>query len=173
MAFRTEKELVKRAMASQYIKTLLISCYNGHYYRELWGFAGVPDLVLPYIDPSENGKREFVIIAFEMKLSDWRQALFQACGYKTFAHKSYVLMDHVHVAPPANKDNLVRFKRTNVGLLSINDEGMVVPHYEPEYSKPYSEWFEKAFMDMVFRVEGNKIPLISFHHRQFFELAIR
>ncbi|GAH34328.1 unnamed protein product, partial [marine sediment metagenome] len=106
-------------------------------------------LVIVQHDPLKSNGQEFVTIAFELKLSNWQKALAQASCYKAFANKAYVLIDNTYVNRPLN--NLYRFERANVGLLSINGKGRVFIHHEAQYAEPYSEWYEKVFRDIVFK----------------------
>lgn len=56
--------------------------------------------------------------AYEMKLSDWAQALYQASQYRVFAHNVSVVLaeEYGHRVRP----NLGQFRRFNVGVLTIN-----------------------------------------------------
>ena len=157
MAFRFEKFLVKKALESSYIKELkdrpkeLTSYWD----TEIEGLFGIPDLVIFYTDPEAVFEKRFVTIAFEMKLSKWEKALGQAYRYKSFANKSYVMMDNAHISPPLR--NITRFQKANIGLLSIDDSGKVTSFFEPEYRSPFSPWIERVFLRIVFHQEHNRL----------------
>ncbi|MBE0526572.1 MAG: hypothetical protein IH631_06485 [Candidatus Thorarchaeota archaeon] len=62
-------------------------------------------------------------VAVELKLSNWRRALYQATIYTTFAQESYIAM-------PWNKRevlerNLDEFIRWGVGILIVHDDSSV------------------------------------------------
>lgn len=78
-------------------------------------------------------------IAVELKLSKWREALKQASKGRSYAEYRYVALDQDHIAPA--KSNLDKFKATNVGLLSIDEDGMVNFHWKPPKVDPYSELY--------------------------------
>ena len=77
------------------------------------------------------------LLAFEMKLTDWRKALSQACRYRYFANAAYVVL------PPAAaklaRGKLELFRSLNVGLWSFDpDSGRIARIYSPRPAKPLS-----------------------------------
>lgn len=56
--------------------------------KQVRGIVGIPDFVL-----LDNAPRSRIIVAVELKMTDWRRALLQAYKYRTFSHLSVVLMD--------------------------------------------------------------------------------
>jgi hypothetical protein len=77
------------------------------------------------------------VVSIEAKLSDWRRALRQAYRYKEYSHQSWVLLDGARAAA-AIKD-LAQFKKWNVGLASINNEGEIFLLHEPQTELPTSK----------------------------------
>lgn len=63
--------------------------------------------------------QEVELWAFELKLENWRRALYQAMQYKAFAHKSVVVMPHkyVHRVLP----HLELFENLGIGLLMLEN----------------------------------------------------
>lgn len=59
------------------------------------------------------------IFSFELKLENWKRALFQAIRYKTFSEFSYVVMPKEKVA--LLKKNIDFFKQSNIGI-AVYDE---------------------------------------------------
>jgi len=62
-------------------------------------------------------------VAVEMKLADWKRALWQAKMYTMFAIRSYVAM-------PSSRQGLMlrnirEFRRKGVGALSVREDGTV------------------------------------------------
>jgi len=142
MSFKTEEELSKTAFSSMFMQRLFEpNCYITHFEEEK-GLFGIPDLVIATSNPFQKSPVGVMFLAFEMKLKNWKRALIQAFKYRSFAHKAYVLIDHAHVKPA--KKNLHMFKRSNVGLLSIDDSGKIKRHYQPRYRRPYSQDLECA-----------------------------
>ena len=65
-----------------------------------------------------------VVVAIEMKISNWQRALYQALMYTMFASESYVAM-------PENKrgvliKNLSQFEKWNIGILIVNSNDDVM-----------------------------------------------
>lgn len=73
--------------------------------------------------------------AIEAKLKNWKRALHQAHRYKWFADYSYVVLDAKYAEPAI--ENIDLFKRYNVGLSSITNDGVIKRHYRPIRQKPY------------------------------------
>lgn len=75
------------------------------------------------------------IRAFELKLTNWRQALMQANRYRFFAHVPIVVL-------PACKRNaalkyIQTFRLLRVGLWSFDvDQKKIIRHYTPRSNKP-------------------------------------
>lgn len=59
------------------------------------------------------------IFSFELKLENWKRALFQAIRYKTFSEFSYVVMPKEKIA--LLKKNIDFFKQSNIGI-AVYDE---------------------------------------------------
>ena len=69
------------------------------------------------------GKRGLELVAVELKLHDWREALQQAMHYQLAAHWSYVAMPlHEAVMPLRQRS---RLERQGVGLLAVAPTGEV------------------------------------------------
>jgi len=66
------------------------------------------------------------VIAIEAKLSDWRRALIQGYRNRQFADESWVVLDHR--CCKAALTNVERFKRSGVGLASIDVGGNLYIH---------------------------------------------
>ena len=81
--------------------------------------------------------RDESLLAFEMKLTDWRKALSQACRYRWFANAAYIVL------PPAAakhaRKKLGFFRHLKVGLWSFDaDTARITRHYSPRPAKPLS-----------------------------------
>lgn len=79
-------------------------------------------------------------IAIEAKLKNWKRALDQAYRYKWFAKRAFVVLDSFYAKPAI--ENLIVFKKMNVGLAEINKEGVVKLHFSPLKNAPidYTMW---------------------------------
>jgi hypothetical protein len=76
------------------------------------------------------------ILAFEVKVKDWKSGIYQARNYKSFAHK-------VSVALPLNRARLLKkrmrdFRLMRVGLLGIAPSGELEWLLRPRRQKPIS-----------------------------------
>lgn len=81
--------------------------------------------------------KEIEAIAIEAKLKNWKRALKQAYRYKWFASYSYVVMDANYVRPALNNRNL--FRKFNVGLASVTNDGAITVLFRPQKIKPIDE----------------------------------
>jgi hypothetical protein len=77
------------------------------------------------------------VLAFEAKLTRWRQALHQAFRNTCFAHRSYVVLP-AGVASSALQYER-EFQRRNVGLCAVNDERVLVLR-EAQSRLPLQPW---------------------------------
>jgi len=68
-------------------------------------------------------QHEDELIAVELKLEDWREALAQAMHYQVAAHKSYIAMPLHGAALPLRSRS--RLERQGVGLLAVHPLGDV------------------------------------------------
>lgn len=137
MAFKTESDLYNVAIKSDYIHKMRDD--NTIIEREVKGLFGIPDLLISKTDTLQKNVKH--VFACEMKLSNWKRALSQAYRYKSFAHVSCVLMDESKVSSAIS--NIEKFKISKVGLLSINEKGIVNIYYMPHKSKPLSKRLSK------------------------------
>lgn len=69
------------------------------------------------------GTRGSEVVALELKLRDWREALRQATAYQVGADRSYVAMP-LAAASQAYRHRF-RFESEGVGLLAVDDRGSV------------------------------------------------
>ena len=140
VGFRTEKELRDAVLNNYEIRRLLIpndeSCYMQ---LEVAGYLGIPDIVVARIEKSG----EFRTFALELKLSNWKRALTQAFRYRAFSECVYVIMDRARIEAPLKQ--IDRFKRSNVGLVSVDHSGAVQVHNKPQFDIPYSEYLRSRF----------------------------
>jgi predicted transcriptional regulator len=87
-------------------------------------------------------------IAIEVKLKNWKQALRQAYRYKFFAEYTFVALD-AHYSNSAIK-NINEFKKYNVGLASISNDGKIVRHYNPSREKPYDPKMKMLLSEKIY-----------------------
>ncbi len=148
MAFSSEKKLVDTALESLFSGFLFTKAACGKYLcLELDGLFGRPDAVLVrFRGPSICGEIRDTI-AFEAKLSNWRRGLAQAYRYKAFASRSFLVLDDAHSGPACR--NVEMFRRSNIGLLSIDEDGGINVHYWPSAEEPYSEQLARKLEVMV------------------------
>ncbi|MCK6462435.1 MAG: hypothetical protein L6Q29_01280 [Candidatus Pacebacteria bacterium] len=64
-------------------------------------------------------------IAIEVKISDWKQGLYQAWRYYSFAEKSYLALYEDY----AKNIEIDSFKKHNVGLIVFNENTIKVLHH--------------------------------------------
>ncbi len=87
------------------------------------------------------------LLAFEAKLTRWREALHQAYRNRCFAHRSYV------VVPSAGADRLLRheedFTRRKVGLCAVSSARDVTVLIEADACEPWQEWLAHNALALV------------------------
>ncbi len=69
------------------------------------------------------GARDDALVAVELKMSDWREALRQAIAYQLAADRTWVAMP-LSSASSAYRQRW-RFEAEGVGLLAVDDRGVV------------------------------------------------
>ncbi|WP_421908260.1 hypothetical protein [Methanolacinia petrolearia] len=144
MAFTTERELVATILKSDYLKDLT-NKGPSVVKEEVEGLFGIPDIAVITTESEDITNT----CAYEAKLKNWKRALFQAFRYKAFVKVSYVIMDHDHINPALS--NMEKFRNSNVGLLSIDNDGEIFSHYIPFEERPYSPRLESRFNDIMFQ----------------------
>lgn len=105
--------------------------------QELEGYFGIPDVVFGFGKTCSNGRRIIRIVSFEFKRENWKRALIQAYRYSSFSDYSYVVLDQCYIRRALK--NLSEFKRTNIGLISIDVSGFIQTISKPKLRKPYSQ----------------------------------
>ncbi len=93
------------------------------------------------------------LIAFEAKLTRWRDALNQAFRNTFFAHRSYVVLP-VRTAAIAAR-YAADFARRRTGLCSVSDNAVNVILPAPSISCPVQPWLAAHAADMIRR--GNEL----------------
>ncbi|GIQ71497.1 hypothetical protein DUZ99_15605 [Xylanibacillus composti] len=79
------------------------------------------------------------LYAYEVKLSNWKRALYQASQYKGFSNYSYVVMPAKHINPAVK--NIEAFRINNVGLIQVEESGSQKVLYKPTKIKPKKKSF--------------------------------
>jgi hypothetical protein len=77
------------------------------------------------------------VVAFEAKLTRWRDALQQAYRNTCFAHRSYVLLPRAAARIAARYE--VEFSRRRVGLCYLEGSELVVA-FHPSREEPIQPW---------------------------------
>ena len=96
---------------------------------------GIADLI--WVCAPVRNKKEPHVIAFEMKLSEWRRALSQAYRYRYFADRAIVVLPSERVK--LAKEALNIFKELQVGLWAFDPKtGVVDRLYTPRLARPKS-----------------------------------
>tara|TARA_R100000935_G_C2826257_1_gene162464 strand:- start:952 stop:1617 length:666 start_codon:yes stop_codon:yes gene_type:complete len=83
--------------------------------------------------------------AIEAKLKDWKRALKQAYRYKWFAEFAFVVLDE-HNSSSALK-NLLYFEKYNVGLATINRNGVLKRLHNPKRDVPFDKKMQMLFSE--------------------------
>jgi hypothetical protein len=75
------------------------------------------------------------IIAFEMKLSNWKRALYQSTRYRSFSNRVFVVMPS---DGSAVRERLEQFKKLGIGLITHASDGTTRVLVRPRRRKPIS-----------------------------------
>jgi hypothetical protein len=144
--FRWETDLVQAALENSRLRDMLHPEFAPMVLTEPRGLFGVPDAVFTTLDYSGGEWRCGPTTALEMKLRNWKRALTQAFRYRSFAHTTYVVLDAAHARPAIRE--LERFRRSKVGLITVDQNGVVEFHYAPEPDQPVCEQMTQRFFDV-------------------------
>jgi hypothetical protein len=131
--FHTRRLLVtEKALVDNFVAHVSTGCspWTGlPFAREFEYQRGRADVVTTMVDGT--------VVAFEAKLTRWRDALQQAYRNRCFAHRSYVVLP-MSAAGIAHQF-LAEFQRRQVGLCYVGDEGVVVLVDSP-CAEPLQPW---------------------------------
>lgn len=151
MSFRYEDHMLNYIISDQIINEILVKHNKTHtiYYGcEVNNLFGIPDVVFSQF----NKESLLYSCAIELKLSNWKRALEQAFRYKSFAEYSYVILDNSRTKPAIK--NLPEFKKRNIGLLGMDDNGNLHKYHIPEARKPYSFRLVQVLSEMAIKQNG-------------------
>lgn len=110
------------------------------YVKEYRGLFGIPDFV--YYNKNED---KIELIAFELKLKDWKQAIKQAFRYKSFSNISYVVIPTVSINVAFK--NVELFKKYNIGLAGFNSSKEFEILFKPTSETPYSSELNNKILE--------------------------
>lgn len=147
MKFESEKQLFDATLSCPGFNDFF-SSHSKRFLVEPKGLFGIPDLVMVDVDCTEQPQKLFCAFAFEMKLSNWKRAIVQAYRYRSFAETSFVVLDNANIRPAIR--NIELFKKAEIGLLSIDLDGNLINHYEPETNTPFCTYLRTSLENIVF-----------------------
>lgn len=77
--------------------------------------------------------------AYELKLHNWKRALYQAIQYKGFSNQSSVVMPKKYINSAVK--NLEIFKKNGIGLIEIDEDGFMYILLKPKKHQPRRKEF--------------------------------
>ncbi|MFX0009113.1 MAG: hypothetical protein ACFE9R_02255 [Candidatus Hermodarchaeota archaeon] len=102
-----------------------------------------------FIKISRNFRRHVTnSCAFELKLCNWKEALKQAFGAKSFSNTQFVILDDDYAKPAL--ENKFLFHKYNIGLASVLPDSRIKKHYIPYKDIPYSDFGVWKFNELSF-----------------------
>ena len=101
----------------------------------------------------QNGLQE--VVAIEAKLKDWKRGLFQAYRYRSYADKSYLAVYTKAINAPLK--NIEEFKKFNVGLIEVADDGIKV-HYRPKKEKKADRLMKAIAYENILALQEDLFP---------------
>ncbi|SEJ54879.1 hypothetical protein SAMN05660742_11035 [Propionispira arboris] len=81
--------------------------------------------------------KELGLISIELKLYNWKEALEQAEFNLLFSDFSFVALDKSRISD--KNDILPFFKKKNIGLLVVSNNGAIEPLFTPKKNKKYDK----------------------------------
>lgn len=111
--------------ANQALKDFCSANYCEKISNNTWRKIKQPTLISDYI------------VSYEVKLKNWKRALWQACRYKTFSNESWVILDCMNEKPAIK--NIQSFIDFNIGLATVSKSGVVKIHSYPKSEQHQSD----------------------------------
>lgn len=127
---------------SKNFECFIQSNFGNTYVKELTGLFGIPDFV--FLHEKNN---DISIVAFELKLQNWKKAIVQAFRYRSFSNISYVVMPVNKVSAAAKNINM--FKQFNVGLATFDIEMVFNVIFEPNFEEPFSDQMHDQLLEQT------------------------
>jgi hypothetical protein len=90
--------------------------------REIGDGSFRADIFISLENLKSKSKDRVHFVAIEVKIKDWKQGLYQAHRYNSFAEKSYLALYEKFTEGV----DIDLFKQYNVGLISFNESGMKI-----------------------------------------------
>lgn len=101
------------------------------------------------------------IWAFELKLSNWKRALFQALQYKAFANYSVVVFPFEK--EKVLRQNLSTFTEFNVGILLFDSKSQKAKWLRrPQKEKSISKWQTLFLLGKISKQHSEEISLLQY-----------
>lgn len=91
------------------------------------------------------------LLAFEMKLENWKQALYQAYRNSSFAHYSYVVLPYPTARRAARHEH--EFLRRGVGLCSVEGTRIRI-EIDAKRTEPLRPWLTESAIDYIWGGES-------------------
>jgi len=146
---RTKKYIIKKSgLTSKTVSKILKSLLSK-------GYISKKKSDMHYLASAlKQGPSEFW--AFELKLNDWKRALFQALQYKAFANRVML------VFPPEKerilKNNIDKFKRMKVGVMTFDIKTRSYKMLlKPRKNKPASRAHNLFLFSKMISLNGNNM----------------
>lgn len=87
------------------------------------------------------------LVSIEAKVKDWKRAGEQALRHQKFVNQAYVALPTKHIRPALK--HMDEFKKANLGLLEIDDNGIIFIRFTPKYRKPALEALYNVALDTL------------------------
>lgn len=113
-----------------------------------------------YYLSTEDVPTNDTIWAFELKLSNWKRALFQALQYKAFANYSVVVFPYEK--EKVLRQNLRIFLEFNVGILLFDSKSQKAKWLRrPQKEKSISKWQTLFLLGTISKQHSDEISLLQ------------
>ena len=122
---------------------------NVHFKMEVKAPGCIPDMIV-FVECQNSIE---YIITFEFKLRKWKRALNQAFRHRNFCNETYVVLDHSHAKSAIS--NKEKFRKANIGLITIDTHGKRYTWVLPKPSTPFSNKFSHNLASTLLSIPQN------------------
>lgn len=137
MNYTTERKMSKD------FESFLKTNVGATFFKEVQGLFGIPDYVY-----FEKNKDEVNIVSFELKLTNWKQAMIQAFRYRGFSDQVYVVMPEDAIERAIVHSD--QFETYGIGLASFSPNCFSIVISAQKHT-PYSQTLREKMMERVKR----------------------
>lgn len=128
------------------------------FYREVGNSSYITDICISTScggakKTMEFNNNEVGFVAIEVKISNWKDGLYQAWRYSNFAERSFLAL----YRPYIKRVNLRDFETNNIGLIAFDEKNIDVilyPRINRFHQNTYEESIRKQMWEKILNTQG-------------------